>query len=78
MPVPFDIFVPSSTVGLTVVPQHTPRVVTDSPPSSVTVPPLVADVDEVPVETVVIMYGTPLKVNAITLLDLGMSITTEV
>ena len=65
-----------ATVGLAVVLQHTPRAVTDSPPSDVIVPPLVAVVDEMAVVALVVRVGTPVKLNVIILFDVGMSITT--
>ena len=42
VPVPLWVQLGSVTSGLSDVPQQTPRSVTDTPPSEVTVPPLVA------------------------------------
>ena len=50
VPVLSEVFVLRSTVGSGLVLQHTPRAVTALPPSEITVPPLVAAVDEVAAE----------------------------
>lgn len=57
IPVPFVVFVESATVGLVAISQHIPRAVTAEPPSAVTVPPLAADVEAIPLIDVVTTVG---------------------
>ena len=45
VPVPLLVLVANAVVGFVVVDQHTPRAVTATPPSAVTLPPLVAPVE---------------------------------
>jgi hypothetical protein len=46
-----------AVVGFDAVDQHTPRAVTDAPPSEETLPPLVAAVVVIPVAAVVVTAG---------------------
>ncbi len=57
VPVPLDVVL-SAVVGFTFVLQHTPRAVTAAPPSSVTFPPLSAEVDVILEIAVVVTVGS--------------------
>ena len=58
MPEPSDVFVLRAVVGLADVFQHTPRAVTEAPPSLVIFPPLVAVVEVMEPISVVERLGT--------------------
>ena len=57
VPVLFVVFVDNATVGPLDVPQTTPRVDTDAPPSEVTFPPLLAPVVVILLIAVVVTVG---------------------
>ncbi len=57
VPVP-SLVVPSEVVGLVEVLQHTPRAVTDAPPSAEIFPPEEAVVDVIALMAVVVSVGT--------------------
>ena len=61
VPVPSLVHVPP-TAGLAVVAQHTPRAETATPPSAVTLPPLVAVVAVMALAAVVVTVGRPANV----------------
>ena len=56
-PVPFNVLVDNDTVGFNAVLQHTPFEVTDTPPSAVTFPPLVAVVYDIADAAAVVIFG---------------------
>ena len=56
-PFPSDVLL-LAVVGLVVVLQHTPRAVTEAPPSQVILPPLVAVFWVIPVTVVDVMHGS--------------------
>ena len=64
-PVPFVVFVDNATVGLGDVLQTTPLLVTDAPPSDVTLPPLLAPVPVIPLIAVVLTVGRVAGVTAV-------------
>jgi hypothetical protein len=57
LPEPLFVFVGRAMVGLGVVLQQTPRTNTESPPASVTFPPLVALVEFIPLTAKVVIVG---------------------
>lgn len=65
VPVLFVVFVVNDTVGLVDVLQTTPLLVTDAPPSEVTLPPLFALVTVIPLITVVLIVGRVTGVTAV-------------
>ena len=77
VPVPLLAQVANAVVGFAVVSQQTPRVVTDAPPSDVTLPPLAAELIVMPLIMVVRTVGATGAASVVNGTSLPYAVPTE-